>query len=122
MEGLNHSRTPLLGNEEELLQDLAPQIILIHHRQVLSETQLIIRFENGYGVALLPVSPAGNDAVMEMLVLRFHGPKTNDYKVVQYAPIPEFNRGSHDELMDLCRQVSLLPKNYLFRPIGDKAS
>ncbi|MBI4796768.1 MAG: hypothetical protein HY790_13185 [Deltaproteobacteria bacterium] len=111
MEGLNHGSPSLFGKGEEVFRTLAPQIILIHHRQVLAETQLIIRFANGYGVALLPVSPAGDDPILEMLVLRFHGPKINDHKLVQYAPVPEFNRGNFDEIMDLCRQVSLLPPN-----------
>jgi hypothetical protein len=111
MLGLDHDSSPLFGNAEELFQTLATQVILIHHRQVFAETQLIIRFANGCGVALLPVSPAGCDQVLEMLVLRFHGPKIDDYKLMQYAPIPEFNRGSYDEIMDLCRQVSLLPKS-----------
>ena len=111
MEGLNDDSPYLFGQDEKVFRTLAPQIILIHHRQVLAETQLIIRFANGYGVALLPVSPAGDDSVLEMLVLRFHGPKINDSQLVQYAPVPEFNCGNFDEIMDLCRQVSFLPKN-----------
>ena len=111
MEGLNHDSPSLVGSVEEVFRALAPQIILIHHRQVMTEIQLIIRFANGYGVALLPVSPAGYDPVLEMLVLRFHGPKINDYKLVQYAPVPEFNRGNFEEIMALCRHVSLLRPN-----------
>ena len=111
MEGLNDVIPCLLGQGEEVFRTLAPQIILIHHRQVLAKTQMIIRFANGYGVALLPVSPPGDDPVLEMLALRFHGPKINDYKLVQYAPVPEYNRGNLDEIMELCRQVSLWPQN-----------
>lgn len=110
MEELNYESPRLFGNDEELIQTLGPQIILIHQRQVLAETQCIIRFANGYGVAILPVSPAGDDPVLEMLVLRFHGPKINDYKLVQYAPIPEVTRGNCEEILDLCRQVSLFPE------------
>jgi hypothetical protein len=111
MEGLHHDSPSLFGRGDEAFRALAPQIILIHHRQVMTETQLIIRFVNGYGVTLLPVSPAGEDPIWEMLVLRFHGPKIKDYKLVQYAPVPEFNRGNFEEIMDLCRHVSLLPPN-----------
>ena len=110
MEGLHHDSPSLFVRGEEVFRTLAPQIILIHRRQVLAETQLIIRFANGYGVALLPVSLPGDDPILEMLVLRFHGPKINEYKLVQYAPVPEFNRGNLGEIMDLCRQVSLLPQ------------
>lgn len=110
MEGLNDDIPSLFGKGEEVFRTLAPQIILIHHRRVLAETQIIIRFANGYGVTLLKVSPAGDDPTLEMLVLRFHGPKINDYQLVQYAPVPEFNRGNFDEIMNLCRHVSLLPQ------------
>ena len=111
MTGVNYGSPPLFGNDQELFQTLAPQVIMIHHRQVLGETQLIIRFANGYGVALLPVAAAGNEQVLAMLVLKFHGPKINDYNFGQYAPMPEFNRGSFAEILDLCRRVSLLPKS-----------
>ena len=109
MEGLNYASPRLFGNDAELIRTLGPQIILIHHRQALPETQFIIRFKNGYGVAIHPVSPAEDDPVLEMLVLRFHGPRINDYKLVQYAPIPECTRGDFGEIMELCRQVSLFP-------------
>jgi len=111
MEGLNYGGPPPSGNYEELLQILAPQIILIHQRQVLEETQLIFRFVNGYGVAILPVSPPEDDPLWEMLVLRFQGPKINEYELAQYAPLPEYHRGDFDEIMDLCREVSRLPKS-----------
>ena len=110
MEEPTYESPHLFAKDEELIQTLAPQIILIHHRQVLAEMQLIIRFANGYGVAIHPVSPAEDDQVLEMLVLRFHGPKINDYKLVQYAPIPEVTRGKGDEIRELCRQVSLFPE------------
>jgi hypothetical protein len=111
MEGLNYGCPLLSGNYEELFRTLGPQIVVIHHRQVLAARQCLIRFQNGYGVAITPVAPAGDDPAWEMLVLRFQGPKINDYALVQYAPLPEYHRGDFQEIMDLCRQVSRLPQS-----------
>jgi hypothetical protein len=100
----------LSWNHNKLFQALASQVALIHLRQALKETQIIIRFENGYGVTVLPISIEGNDEVFEMLVLRFYGEGINDYRVAQYAAIPELNRGNFEEIIHLCRQVSFFPK------------
>ncbi|MBU4233839.1 MAG: hypothetical protein L6277_02955 [Desulfobacterales bacterium] len=107
MEGINHSRLSYAWHHDELCQALAAQVALIHCRQVLEKNQIAIRFENGYGVTILPVSL--EEDVFEMLVLRFYGAGINDYQVAQYAPIPELNRGDFDEIIDLCKQVALLP-------------
>ena len=109
MEGSNHGLS-WWEKTEALLQGLAPRIVLIHQREALSETQLLIRFANGYGVALLPLAPPEDDAALEMLVLGFYGPKIDDFKLVQYAPIPEFSVGNYEEVLALCRQVALLPR------------
>ena len=106
MEGINHSRISHVGHHDELCQALAAQVALIHW-QVLEKNQIAIRFENGYGVTILPVSL--EEEVFEVLVLRFYGAGINDYQVAQYAPIPELNRGDFDEIIDLCKQVALLP-------------
>ena len=107
MEGINHSRLSYVGHHDELCQALAAQVAFIHCRQVLEENQIAIRFENGYGVNILPVFL--EEEVFEMLLLRFYGTGINDYQVAQYAPIPELNRGGFDEIIDLCKQVALLP-------------
>ena len=118
MEGINHRRLSYAWHHDEFCQTLAAQVALIHCRQVLEENQIAIRFENGYGVTILPVSL--EEEVFEVLVLRFYGTGINDYQVAQYAPIPELNRGDFDEIIDLCKQVALLPisksKNRFFRP------
>ena len=107
MEGINHNRLSYVWHHDELCQALAAQVALIHCRQVLEKNQIAIRFENGYGVTILPVSL--EEEVFEALVLRFYGAGINDYQVAQYAPIPELNRGDFDEIIDLCKQVALLP-------------
>ena len=107
MEGVNHGKLCHVGHHDEFCQALAAHVALIHWRQVLEENQIAIRFENGYGVTILPVPLEAE--VFEVLVLRFHGAGLNDYQVAQYAPIPELNRGDFDEIIDLCKQVARLP-------------
>ena len=107
MEGINHSRLSYAWHYDEFCQALAALVALIHCRQILEENQIAIRFENGYGVTILPVSL--EEEVFEVLVLRFYGAGINDYQVAQYAPIPELNRGDFNEIIDLCKQVALLP-------------
>ena len=106
MDGINHNRLSYVWHHDELFQALAAQVALIHWK-VLEKNQIAIRFENGYGVTILPVSL--EEEVVEALVLRFYGAGINDYQVAQYAPIPELNRGDFDEIIDLCKQVALLP-------------
>ena len=107
MEEINHRGLPYDWHHGAFCQTLAAQGALIHCRQVLEENQIAIRFENGYGVTILPVPL--EEEVFEMLLLRFYGTGINDYQVAQYTPIPELNRGDFDEIIDLCKQVALLP-------------
>ena len=107
MEEINHRRLSYAWHHDGFCQTLAAHVALIHCRQVLEENQIAIRFENGYGVTIVPVSL--EEEVFEMLLLRFYGTGINDYQVAQYAPIPELNRGGFDEIIDLCKQVALLP-------------
>jgi hypothetical protein len=109
MEEIDHRRLSYDGHHGAFCRTLAAQGALIHCRQVLEENQIAIRFENGYGVIILPVPL--EEEVFEMLLLRFYGTGINDYQVAQYAPIPELNRGGLDEIMDLCKQAALLPVN-----------
>jgi hypothetical protein len=107
MKWINHGRLSCARHHEGFCKTLAAQGALIHCRQVVEENRIAIRFENGYGVIVLPV-PREKE-VFEALVLRFLGTGTNDYQVAQYAPVPELNRGGFDEIIELCKQVALLP-------------
>jgi hypothetical protein len=107
MEGAHQSRRSHAWHHDGFCRTLANQVALIFCGQVLEETKIAIRFANGYGVAILPVLM--EEEVFEVLVLRFYGAGINDYQVAQYAPIPELNRGSFDETIDLCQQVARLP-------------
>ena len=107
MEEINHRRLSYAWHHDAFCQTLAAQVALIYCRQVVEENQIAIRFENGYGVIILPVLL--EEEVFEVLVLRFYGTGINDYQVAQYAPIPELNRGGFDEIIDLCKQVAFLP-------------
>lgn len=107
MEGINHRGLSYAWHHDGFCKALAAQFALIDCRPFLEENQITIRFENGYGVTIFPVSL--EEEVFEVLVLRFYGMGINDYQVAQYAPIPELNRGDFDEIIDLCKQVALLP-------------
>jgi hypothetical protein len=107
MKEINHRRLSYDEHHGAFCHTLAAHGALTHCRQVLEENQIAIRFENGYGVTILPVPQ--EEEVFEMLLLRFYGTGINDYQVAQYAPIPELNRGDFDEIIDLCKQVARLP-------------
>jgi hypothetical protein len=107
MEEADHRRLSHAWHHDAFCQALAAHVALIHCRQLLEEKKIAIRFENGYGVTIVPVSL--KEEVFEVLVLRFYGTGINDYHVAQYAAVPELNRGDFDEILDLCKKVALLP-------------
>ena len=107
--------------EEQNLKDLdhiniifntfAEYIISIHLKSFYCSQQAIIRFHNDYGVSILPLSSSIGSKFYEILVLRFHGSGVNDYKIAQYATVPEINWVLTDEdILRVCRQVYLLQK------------
>ena len=110
--------TWLPWKHDRFYQTLAAQIVVIHFRRVLGKAQVIIRFVNNYGVIILPLSIEKNDDIFEMLVLKFYGPKLDDYQVTQYGPIYELNCGNLDEIIGLCELVSLLPKSQVTASFG----
>jgi hypothetical protein len=109
---------PTWAQQDEFFRSLSRRIILVHLREILERPQLIVRFNNGYGVSLLLAATAENEEVFEMEVLRFHGPGINDHKLAQYTPVPEFNRDHFEEIIHLCEQVSLLPQSQTARQEG----
>ena len=90
MEEINHRRLSYAWHHDAFCQTLAAQVALIHCRQVLEENQIAIRFENGYGVTILPVSL--EEEVFEMLVLRFYGTGINDYQVAANFEPPSLTK------------------------------
>jgi hypothetical protein len=109
MRVISHARPTIACNHDEIFKSLVAPVALRHLRRVLEEDQITIRFENGYGVTIFQTAPEKQEEVFEMLVLRFYGPDINDYQMAQYAPIPELNHGNFDEILNLCKQVALLP-------------
>ena len=104
MEAINHRGLSSAWHHDEFYQALAAQLALIHCRQILAENRIAIRFENGYGITILPVPM--EEEVFEALVLRFYGAGNNDYQVAQYTPIPELNRGDFNEIIDVVQASS----------------
>jgi len=87
------------------------QIISIHIKSVSNSQQAIIRFHNDYGVSILPLSPSNGKKYFELLVLKFYGSGFDDFKIAQYATVPEINWVLTDEdILRVCRQVYLLQK------------
>jgi hypothetical protein len=103
----DHEGQFYVWDNNNFCQTLADQVALIYCRRTLEKNQIAIRFENGYGVTILPVPL--EEEVFEVLVLRFYGKGINDYQVAQYAPVPELNRGDFEEIIDVCKQVARLP-------------
>lgn len=106
MEGVNHRGISYALHHDRFCQTLAAQGASIRCRH-LKKNQIAIRFENGYGVAILPV--LSEEELFDLLVLRFYGTGIDDYQIAQYAPIPELNRGNFVEIIYLCKQIALLP-------------
>ena len=109
MEKLDRSKPLLFWHQDDFFQALATPAGLSRLRQVLKENRLMISFANGYGVTIIPVAGVGGEEVLEMLVLRFHGAGVMNFRVAQYIPIPELNRGDFTEIIHLCRQIPALP-------------
>jgi hypothetical protein len=103
-------REPLLHwQQDDFSQALATPGGLSQFRRILRDNRLMIGFANGYGVTIIPVSREGDEEVLEMLVLRFFGAGVMNFRVAQYIPIPELNRGNFTEIIHLCRQIAALP-------------
>ncbi len=94
----------------QICKRLGDRIILVHHREDAAEREIVIRFDNGYGVSILPGPAEASEELLEMMVLRFHGPGIHDHGVAQYAPVPEFSRDSGQGVIKLCEQVASLRK------------
>ncbi|MEW6387312.1 MAG: hypothetical protein AB1491_07340 [Thermodesulfobacteriota bacterium] len=109
MRETDHQEPLLIRQQDDFSQALAALGGLVQLRQVLRENSLTIGFANGYGVTLTPVAGEGDEEVLEMLVLRFSGAGVGNFRVAQYIPIPELNRGSYSEIIDLCQQIAALP-------------
>lgn len=94
-----------------IFNKFADHINSIHIKSVSNSQQAIIRFHNDYGVSILPLSPSNGKKYYELLVLKFYGLGFNDFKIAQYATVPEINWVLTDEeILRVCRQVYLLQK------------
>jgi len=110
MKAATCNNSSFLRHHYERFRSQVAQIGLPRLREDLKEDRIIIRFENSYGVTIKAISRDGKDGIFEMLILWFHGPGFNDYRTAQYAPLPEYTRGSWDEIVSLCGKVALFPK------------
>lgn len=99
-----------LNDLNSIFNTLAEYVIAMDIKSVSNSHQAIIRFHNDYGVSILPLLTRNGRKLYEILVLKFHGPGFNDYKIAQYATVPEINWVYDDDVLGVCRQVYLLQK------------
>jgi hypothetical protein len=111
MELMACPRQNIDDNHDKAFKMLTDSLGLSHLRLELEENQITVRFANGYGVTIFQMAREEHEEVFEMLVLRSYGPGDNDYQVAQYASIPELHCGNFEEILNLCKQVVLLPPN-----------
>ena len=107
MKSMNTVKSPFLWDESDLFKLLATPQGLNRLKKIMKETEILITFDNDFGVIIFPVLQAEGDEVFDMTVLRF--PRGGlKHRVAQYLPIPEMNLGSFSETIDLCLEVSRL--------------
>jgi len=90
-----------------LLTTLRPVIASWCRRTQQGDSQVIIRFQNGYGAIISePRRPAGR---YEIVPLRFHGPGPDDYEFYFRSHLPDLTWCSGgDEIESMCEQISRL--------------
>lgn len=94
---------------DNILLPLMESIASTHVESICDFEQAIIRFNNGYGVCLFQSLHGASEKSYKMFVLTFYGLGINDYKLVQYAPIPEINWCYNlEDILSLCKRVSSL--------------
>ncbi len=108
---------------EELLQSLASHILLINQEERETGHKIILRFQNGFGVEILPPSSAvGKVPFFKVLVLEFLGSRIKDCKRLYHA-MPKINWADNNEkLIQFCQQVACLPVSLFSSYPGVKAS
>jgi len=72
----------------ELIKHIGPQFHMIKEEVKPQRNRLLVRFTNGFGLEILQFLDEEPPRFVVM-VLRFLGPGTDDYKPAQYIPIPE---------------------------------
>jgi hypothetical protein len=72
----------------ELVKHSEPQLHMIKEEVKPRRNRLLVRFANGFGLEILQFLDEEPPRFVVM-VLRFLGPGTDDYKPAQYIPIPE---------------------------------
>ena len=96
---------------ERFLAPLSPAIASGHRRphQEGSQggSQVIVRFQNGYGAMISEYCrPAG---IYEIAPLRFHGPGPDDHELYFRSHVPDLTWCSEsDEMVKVCEQIARL--------------
>jgi len=95
---------------ERFLASLSPTIASCHRRPHEGGSQVIVRFQNGYGAIISEYCrPAG---VYEIAPLRFHGPGPDDHELYFRSHVPDLTWCSASEdMVAVCQEIArLLPR------------
>ncbi|MGB8991040.1 MAG: hypothetical protein WCD80_03195 [Desulfobaccales bacterium] len=91
----------------QCLAPLKDVIASIHSSRDREESQIILRFTNGYGALISAYRLL--EGFFEITPLRFHGPGPDDYEFHFRSHVPDLTWGSGcDEILRVCRQIARL--------------
>jgi len=89
------------------LATLSPAIAPWHRCTHQGASQVIIRFQNGYGAIIS--EHRRRAGTYEVAPLRFHGPSPDDYEFYYRSSVPDLTWCSEaDEIVSLCEQIARL--------------
>jgi hypothetical protein len=88
---------------------ILPYITAIDVRSVLAATQVIIRFDNNYGVSIFRDDESDN-MFYEMTPLKFYGERISEYEnCYNRFPLDDLDWGyAKDDILEFCARISLL--------------
>ncbi len=109
---------------ERFLDHLDPYILLIHAEPAEVEHKLVFRFQNGFGVEILhPLLMGDKSSFFRVMVLKFMGSSMQDFKPVEYLPVPKVNWvDSQEDLMQVCQQVAQQPTSWIGTGIQERVA
>jgi hypothetical protein len=86
---------------------LDDRIVSIHSRQLLAGSQIIVRFQNGYGANIL--HDRLEKGLSEIAFLKFFGAGVNDFDFIHDGPVPDLSWCFKPaEIYSLCEAIARL--------------
>jgi len=96
------------------LAPLSPAIASWHRRPHQGGSQVIVRFQNGYGAIISEYRRLAG--IYEIAPLRFHGPGPDDYELYFRSHVPDLTWCSaSEEMVTVCQEIArLLPSAQVY--------